>query len=295
MRRTVLAIVGAGAASLAVWAEGPLTRGPLCAQEEATPKSKRAKPWPADSHLVIEEAVTLLEAKKGQLELLEDKRTVDSAIAALRSVINPQRQPDEEPDRAVVISPAKLRARFGGRAAFNPKERTLSLIYTLGARNEFKDFDAGGSAMRVRDGFLRLDPGDDVKHVVRWKSVTMTSDIEVAQLRGPAVSTGEGFAFVGAGVFADWIQFRLPGGEKGDIQVEGALQKGRFPLRLELTPTRAMASYGGAKVGKAWNVQSVGQISLRGGDAGYGFARITLSGEPDSDWLQAFMAGNDGK
>lgn len=100
---------------------------------------------------------------------------------------------------------------------------------------------------------------------------------------------------MGAGQFADWIQFRMPGGDRRDIQVEGALQKGRFPLRVELTHARAMAAYGNAKVGKAVNVESVGQVTLSGGDAGYGFARLTMAGVADAEWLNVFVAHKDAK
>ena len=113
--------------------------------------------------------------------------------------------------------------------------------------------------------------------------------------RGSALSTKEGFAIVGAGQFADWIQFRMPGGDRRDIQVEGAQQKSRFTLREELTHTRAMATYGNAKVGKAVNVESVGQVTLRGGVSGYGFTRLTMAGVADAEWLAAFVAQKDAK
>lgn len=265
-----------------------------------------AEPIASESRLAIEEAITLLEARKEQLPLAEDKRAVDAAVTSLRDQLKSQAAPeapkpkkpqraDAEPSEPVVISPAKLRARFGGQASLNPNDNTLTLSYSFAAKNEVKDFEPGGSALRVQNGFLKLDPGDEVKHVVRWKRVTMMSEIEVTQWRGPAVSTSEGFALVGAGQFADWIQFHLPGGERQDIQLDAALRKGRFPLRFELTPTRAMASCGSAKVGKAWRVQSVGQVSLRGGDAGYGFSRLTMIGFADPEWLQDFVAGKDTK
>jgi hypothetical protein len=253
-----------------------------------------AQPAVAESQLVIEEALALLEAKKESLQLAEDKRVVDAGMAALRALLRPAKQ-DDEPNASVVISPARLRARFGGKAALHPKDKVLTLMYPFAAPSEFKDFEPNGSSMRMRNGFLSLDPGDDVKHIVKWKSVTVTCDLEVAQLRGPAVSTEDGFAVAGSGHFADWIQFRMPGGEHRDIQIESRMHKGRFPLRMELTPTRAMASYANAKLGKALAVHSVGRVSLRGGDSGYGFARVTFNGVPDEEWLRSFLADRDSK
>ncbi len=265
-----------------------------------------AEPLVSESSMVIEEAITLLEARREQLPLAEDKKVVDAALTSLREQLKPQAAPEPrkpkqpqrvrgEPRDPVVISPAKLRARFGGKAALNPNDNTLTLVYSFAAKNEVKDFEAGGSALRVQNGFLKLDPGDEVKHVVRWKSVTLTCDIEVNQWRGPAVSTTSGFALVGAGFFAEWIHFQMPNGEKGEVNLQDAIRRGRFPLRVELTQTRAMAAYGSAKVGKAVNIESVGQVSLRGGDVGYGFAKVTMAGVADAEWLNEFVAGKDAK
>ena len=55
------------------------------------------------------------------------------------------------------------------------------------------------------------------------------------------------------------------------------------------------ASYGNVKVGKGFQVQSVGQVSLRGGDTGYGFAKLTLAGVPDEEWLREFFAEREPK
>lgn len=266
-----------------------------------------AEPLASESSLAIEEAITLLEARKEQLPLAEDKRVVDAAVTSLREQLRPQAEPDHkkpkrkvprddaEPSKPTALSPAKLRARFGGKAALNPSDSTLTLVYSFAAKNEVKDFVAGGSALRVQNGFLKLDPGDEVKHVVHWKSVTMTCDIEVNQWRGTAVSTTSGFALVGAGFFAEWIHFQMPNGEKSEVNLQDAIRRGRFPLRLELTPTRAMAAYAGAKVGKAFNVESVGQVALRGGDVGYGFSRLTMVGVADPEWLADFVDDKDAK
>jgi hypothetical protein len=131
----------------------------------------------------IKEAITILEARKAQAEKKEDKDKIARAITDLEKLLPAAKKAVGKekpvPDLAKLITPAMLKKKFAGKAAFNPKTSELTLVYDFTAKDQLKDFDLGDAKPKVQKVSLELASGEGVTHIVDFQTVRVTD------LKGP--------------------------------------------------------------------------------------------------------------
>lgn len=250
----------------------------------------------------IKEAITILEARKAQTEAKEDKDRIDRAIADLEKLLPGAAKKDDdkamvEPDLAKLITPALLRKKFAGKAAFNPKTGELTLVYDFANKDELKDFDLGDTKPKVQRGAILVDPASSITHVVPFKTLTLTGKIVVGQLdAGKAVvyiRTTENLKFWVLRVNGVWSGFSLAT-DKDELstskgikqeQIEGKI----LPIHWTIQPKKTLLKIGTLQLSGNADIGSVGQVEFNGGTGGAAFGKLTLTGTVGEEWAREFF------
>jgi hypothetical protein len=100
--------------------------GSVTAQEET----------PADQ--AIQEAITILEARKALADVPGDQEKIARAIAALERHLPGKDAVAPEP---LKIGIAQLKKKLQAKASFNAKNNELTLVYDLSRPEQLKDFE----------------------------------------------------------------------------------------------------------------------------------------------------------
>lgn len=236
----------------------------------------------------IREAITILEARKAQAEKKDDKDKIDRAIADLGKLLPAAKKDGGEAkadlDLGKLVTPAMLKKKFAGKAAFNPKTNELTLVYDFATKDQLKDFDVGDEKPAVAKGLLALDAAVNIRHVAVFKTLTVTGTLTATKL-----NTGEAHLQTTSNV-------RVYG--NGGIVVEGqgpqndvGGMKPQVPclFKLVVTEKRVALEAGANKGGLVRDVPKAGQLSLGGGPGGNRFAKVALTGVVDEDWAKEFF------
>jgi len=240
----------------------------------------------------IREAITVLEARKSQVQKKEDKDKIAKAIADLEKLIPAKKaaDPKDDVDLSKLLTPALLKKKFVGKAAFNPKTGELTLIYDFSAKEQLKDFEAGDSKPSLAKGVLTVGPGENVRHVVRFKTLTVTGQVQIGSLSGRHFKTSEKL----------WV-----GGSDKDIYIlnENSNKEAEKYVSAAFTPAKALTSFefsvssarialriGEARIGLATKTTSAGQLELLGGNSGgNSYGKLVLQGQIDPEWAKEFF------
>jgi hypothetical protein len=249
----------------------------------------RAEESPGEE--AIREAITVLEARKAQVEKKEDKDKIAKAIVELEKLVPAKKAADPKADDlGKLLTPSLLKKKFAGKAAFNPKTGELTLVYDFSAKEQLKDFEVGDSKPGLAKGVLTVGPGENVRQVVRFKTLTVTGQVQIGSLSGRHFKTSEKL----------WV-----GGSDKDIYIlnENSSKEAEKYVSAAFTPTKALTSFefsvspvrlalriGEARIGLATKTTSAGQLELLGGNSGgNSYGKLVLQGQIDPEWAKEFF------
>ena len=241
----------------------------------------------------IKEAITILEARKAQVEKKEDKDKIDRAIADLGKLLPGAAKKDgdkakAEPDLAKLITPALLKKKFAGKAAFNPKTGELTLVYDFANKDQLKDFDLGDAKPKFQRGVVELASGESVTHVVEFKTLRATGVMSVKTLNqsGPVSTTGG----IKLWFKRDGMERHLKLGDDNVAEFKGGVNdlKGAVAFDLTVAASRCSVKVGGTSLGKEAKL-TAGGLTLGGGTGGAAFGKLTLTGTVSEEWAREFF------
>lgn len=240
----------------------------------------------------IREAITILEARKAQAEKKEDKDKIDRAIADLGKLLPAAKKDGDkakaEPDLAKLVTPALLKKKFAGKAAFNPKTGELTLVYDFATKDQLKDFDLGDAKPKLQKGNLELASGEGVTHVVDFQTVRITGSVAIKTLNqsGP-VSTSGG---VKLWFNRDGMERHLKLGDDKVAEFKAGVDdlKGAVAFDLTVAPSRCGVKVGGTTLGKEAKL-TAGTTTLSGGTGGAVFGKLSLTGTVGEEWARGFF------
>lgn len=195
------------------------------------------------------------------------------------------------------FTPALLKAKFAGRAAFNKKTGELTLYYDFTNINQLKDFDLKDGKPQLVPGNLRLPPGEAIKHTVQFKAVTVACDVLIENI-GSAFKKHQFMRFTNSNIGTngrngDWggLYLQAEGkfiGEKAAINFKKI--QGKFlHVIYSVTPRRVNAKIGGSEFGGPVNLDRAGQLWLFGGVGGVHYRNLVLAGQPEEEWTKEFL------
>lgn len=188
------------------------------------------------------------------------------------------------------IPAARLKAKLGGRASYDQKTGTLTITYRFSGKEEFRDFDFGDAKPKVNSpASLHLLPGETAKHVVVFDTLSVTTTIGVKQMKGEVLNTTEGVRLFFGGANPDTMYLTWKGKQQ-DVIVSDRVRSGVFRLAFSVTEKRLSFQYATEQLVRDINEPAAGQVILFGGEQGYSYANLTISGRVNSEWATAFFA-----
>jgi hypothetical protein len=244
----------------------------------------------------IQEAIKDLQAKKTLAANEVDRDKIDQAIAALEKVVAkpaaaPSPVPGAAPDAHPQLTPEVLYSKLHGRVAYDARTGELTLTYNFLNPNQIKDFELGrGSRVKMANGTLFVGGSERYTHVVPFKTVRVTADVEV--VNGPL-----GF-YVGT---TQDLQLYIHDNWSIEMWLDGvAASRKPLPLGqwnkllhiLMVVEEKRIALQAGAVVlgGAITDKPRGGKVIVQGGhNDGALFHNLVIKGEPDPEWLRTFF------
>jgi hypothetical protein len=247
----------------------------------------------------IREAITVLEARKSQVEKKEDKDKIAKAIADLEKLLPPKKgaDPKDGGDLGKFLTPALLKKKFAGKAAFNPKTGELTLVYDFSAKEQLKDFDLKDAKPTLKAGALRVGPTEEIRHAVKFKTLKATAQIVVENVGAGKghiyLRTSEDVKFWVLPVNGVWTGYSLAAkaDELAKTKAINQDQVGGKPQQVSLVvePKKVVLKVGGEELSGKVDLPAAGHLELHGGLGGLQVKSLVLSGVPDPEWAKEFF------
>jgi len=253
----------------------------------------------------IKEAITILEARKAQAEKKEDKDKIARAIADLGKLLPAAKKDGGEakadPDLGKLITPALLKKKFAGKAAFNPKTGELTLVYDFAIKDQLKDFDLGDAKPAMAKGVLRVLPLDEIRHFAEFQSVQVTGTCVIENIgdaKGEVYirtndepgSEGCGLWITKGGVYTSIVlaEKKKKLAETAAIKVE-QLKGVAQPFSLRVSPGKATLKVGREEISGRTESEAAGRLELLGGLGGLQVKSLVIVGKPSAEWAKGFF------
>ena len=186
----------------------------------------------------------------------------------------------------IQITSTLLRKKLRGRATYNAATRVLTITYDFHNKIQLKDFE--GEPRYLPGGALGVEAAQTVKHIVKFKTVTVTGMIAYRNAKGSVLTSSEGLLVVREG---NWLTVGYKEAKNRDSHTGLGNDSRTLPFELNLTAKTVTVSMGNAVLGQEIrDYTGAGQIKFCGMDGGAIFSKITMSGEVDPEWAKGFFA-----
>ncbi len=164
------------------------------------------------------------------------------------------------------------------------KTKQFVLKYDWKSANQLKDFDLGNAKPVLQQGTLVMRGGDSIRHLINFTEMTISVQVSVPRMQGTIIRTSGGaFIRVGGansdtmylGIDRDEQQFIVPQNQRSGVQ----------PVRFTAERTHLEFEYGigiPSRIGKAVSNVRAGQVELQGGDLGFQYGPLVITGVIDT-------------
>jgi hypothetical protein len=252
---------------------------PATAAEEESP-AKQA----------IKEALTILEARMAKATEKADQQLLGEAIAQLQRLAGSKADPAPS-EGSSDITPALLKKKFAGKAAYNAKTGELTLIYDFSNKDQLRDFEKGEAAVTLKNGVLRVGPGESLKHLANFRTARVTGVFTLEHVKeSPFILSANGVLVVGYDFGGTGYQLSIKGRAVGERRVGGGIEGKPVPLTIEFGEKRAVVRGQGWELGEKVEGGNAGRIAFLGGKGGTQVRSLVISGPVDEAWAAEFFA-----
>jgi hypothetical protein len=187
---------------------------------------------------------------------------------------------------------ALLKKKLHGKVLYDQRTEQFALTYDWASKQQLQDFDLSKAKLPFVRGRLPLQGGDSVRHVVDFKEVTIAALVFVPVMKGAMIRTSGGVHADVGGNNPDTMYLRGGGGNDPDMIVPDNQRKGIQPILVTITQTHLGFAYGSrnpSRLGKAVTAFHAGQVELFGGDVGFQYGKLVLTGLIDDKWLRSYV------
>lgn len=247
----------------------------------------------------IREAITVLEARKAQVEKKEDKDKIARAIGDLEKLLpaakNDGGKAKADADLVKLMTPAALKKKFAGKAVFNAKTGELTLVYDFKEKEQLKDFDLKEVKATVKAGALRVGPADEIQHAAQFKTLKVTGNVAVENIPHnsvkPFLRTTGGTTAATDEVNGQMVKLLQKDKQIGlkhfgmGVQYENRL----VPVVFTVTDSKVTLKFGDNEIAGKVEGVTAGHVELLGGQGGVIFKSLVISGIPDEGWAKGFF------
>jgi hypothetical protein len=186
-----------------------------------------------------------------------------------------------------LLTPAALKERFKGRAIYDAASGELSLAYDFSNSDQLRDFTSDAGKAAVVNRSLVAEPAARVTHVVSFQSFHVTAVLAAAPRKFVCLSTTAANVSIG-GQAGHTVYLNV-----GPNQVKAIVPKdhAKTPTRVEFAVGNGAVSavFGSHKVGRPEPNVRAGRLTLRGGEKGYTFSDVVISGTVDAEWARDYF------
>jgi hypothetical protein len=251
----------------------------------------------------VKEAIKTLKEKRATVKDKADQLLIETAIRDLEErlaqVGKGEPAPEAKKDGDAAL-PKNWELKFNtGKAkpTFDPKTGVLKLAYDFSDAKQLKDFTfADDVKPAVQKGMLTVKGGDEIQHVVKFKTISVGVVVVLGGEEIPLKTSGDYWVFAAG---KDQTVIDVCYGKSGDTFIAGkGLGRKVHGNNTSLTITEWFVSE--TKVGlKAGNIDvsgkkksdaTPGQLILAAKSAPNQFSKLTVSGTVDPEWAKAFFA-----
>lgn len=233
----------------------------------------------------LREAVALLEARREAITDRGERKRLDDGIAALKKTL----RESKEGWSWAKITPVMLREKLKGKATFNSQSKELSIAYDFASEQQLKDFSTDKANPIVARRVLSLEAGDKITHCVPFQTLTMSAVLGLKKMKGRVISTTEGTAVGLGGANPDTVYFNPKDAAGVSLIVPANVRSGSVPIAMTLSESKATFQFGNDKLGREVNKPGAGQLVLSGGEIGFNYASLLISGTVDEKWAAEFF------
>jgi hypothetical protein len=255
----------------------------------------------------VKDAIKTLKAKRAAVKDKADQALLDTAIKDLEErlaqVGKGEPEPEPEGKKGDLVMPKNWELKFNtgkSKPSFDPKTGILKLSYDFSDPKQLKDFTfATDVKPTVQKGVLKVKGGDELRHVVNFKTVSVSVTIVSGDEHECPLRTSGNYWLAVTGRDQTFVD--TGHGQGADRGIAG---KG-LGRRVHGNNTPLILSdwfIGETKVGfKAGNIEASGK-KKSAIEAGYliltayrgnQFSKMTISGTVDAEWAKEFFADKE--
>ena len=192
----------------------------------------------------------------------------------------------------VEITPEILKLKFAGKATFDEKSGMLELVYRFSDRKELQDFELSDVPPTIVNSSVIISAGQSIKHVVEFDTMSVVGVIGVKEMKGAFLQTNAATVGVG-GDGKDTLYLVLKGQNSMNAVVPAKVRKGAIRFGVAITDKRATLYWGNEQLGGEMSEPGAGRVTFRGGDIGFAYGNIVITGKPKRDWAAKFFAASE--
>lgn len=251
----------------------------------------------------VKDAIKMLKAKRAAVKDKADQALLDTAIKDLEErlaqVGNGEPEPEAKKDEPFVMPKGwELKFNTGkARPTYIPKTGELKLTYDFADAKQIKDFEFDKEAKpQVQKGVLTIKGGEEVKHIVKFKTLTVSVELSCGSM-GQTMETTGGYALKSWVYPGGGCGLKLEEGGKelteGDVGVKFIGQNFFVPIKAWTISEKSVALKAGTadvSTKRAASEKYVGQLTLTAKKAPNAYRKLILTGIPDPEWAAEFFA-----
>jgi hypothetical protein len=259
----------------------------------------------------VKDAIKTLKAKRAAVKDKADQALLDTAIKDLEERLAQVGKGDPEPAEKKAepfVMPKGWELKFNtgrNRPTYDPKTGELKTTYDFTDIKQLKDFAFSDELKpTVKNGFLTVKGGDEMKHVVRFRTISVSATVVL----GAATSVFDTSKNDNGQQYYLWAE---PVRGHTDL-VTGVVVRPRFPIfhTVKEYPRNVIGNgvpitikdwfvnetKSGLKVGDidvSWKRPTdgiAGHLVLNPGTAPNQYAKLVISGRIDTEWAKEFFA-----
>jgi hypothetical protein len=250
----------------------------------------------------VKDAIKSLKAKRAAVKDKADQALLDTAIKDLEERLAQVGKGVPEEEKKPFVMPKAWELKFNtGKAKpnYDPKTGVLKLSYDFSDAKQLKDFEfADDVKPTVQKGVLTVKGGEEIKHAVSFKTLSVTGVFVCGQVGRP-MQTTEGHALqihtvgnsgvehpMGVAIIADGKE--VAGKNLGLGNIEGAVP---IPLKKwYVGPTTTGVEIAQVDLSGKIKEGKAGHLRFAADKAPNQYSRITITGTLDPEWAKEFFA-----
>jgi hypothetical protein len=187
---------------------------------------------------------------------------------------------------------SSLKKKLRGKLVYDARTEQFTLTYDWASKQQLQDFDLSKAKLPFVRCRLALQGGESIRHAVDFKEVTIGALVFVPAMKGTLIRTSGGLQARVGGQWPDTMYLDGGGGDNPSLVVPDSQRKGIQPIVVTITETHLGFAYGSgnpSQLGKAVTDFHAGQVELSGGDVGFQYGKLVLTGLIDDKWLRSYV------